>query len=63
VRIDEEVEYLTSYLELEKMRFKDRIDYEVAVDEMLALKDVLIPPITRARPVIRSLLRTGSLNN
>jgi ligand-binding sensor domain-containing protein len=58
VSIGEEVEYLCSYLELEKMRFKDKIDYELTVDETLDRAVVLIPPML-IQPYVENGLHHG----
>jgi ligand-binding sensor domain-containing protein len=58
VSIEEEVEYLSSYLELEKMRFKDKIDYELTVDETLDRAATLIPPML-IQPYVENGLHHG----
>ncbi|HTR29760.1 MAG TPA: histidine kinase [Puia sp.] len=58
VRMQEEVEYLSAYLELEKMRFKNRIDYDVAVDGSLNGSAVLIPPML-IQPYVENGLHHG----
>lgn len=58
VTVGEEVEYLSSYLELEKMRFKDKIDYEVIVDDSLDPASALIPPML-IQPYVENGLRHG----
>ncbi len=58
VSVEEEVEYLSSYLELEKMRFKDKIDYELAVDETLDVAATLIPPML-IQPYVENGLHHG----
>ncbi len=45
VCIEEEVEYLSSYLALEKLRFKEKIDYEIMVDASIDQRTALIPPM------------------
>jgi ligand-binding sensor domain-containing protein len=58
VRMQEEVEYLSSYLELEKMRFKNRIDYDVSVDESVNGSAVLMPPML-IQPYVENGLHHG----
>jgi ligand-binding sensor domain-containing protein len=58
VTVGEEVEYLSSYLELEKMRFKDKIDYELVVDGSLDPASVLIPPML-IQPYVENGLHHG----
>ncbi len=42
VTLQEEMEYIEKYLELEKMRFGDKFDYKIHIDKNLVL-DLLIP--------------------
>lgn len=41
----EELQYIKSYITLENMRFKDKIDLVVSVDESIDLLDIEIPPM------------------
>ena len=45
VSVGEEIDYLSSYLSLEKMRFKEMIDYSIEVDPAIDRSAVLIPPM------------------
>jgi sensor histidine kinase YesM len=45
VSLQEEMEYIQKYLELEKMRFGDKFDYTIQIDKQLAM-DLLIPTMT-----------------
>jgi hypothetical protein len=48
ITVDEEVRFLTNYLELEKMRFKDKFNFEIHVvknDKHLKLPSLLLQPI------------------
>ena len=45
ISVTEEVEYLTDYLSLEKMRFKNKMDYFVEVAPGLDADDLLLPPL------------------
>jgi LytS/YehU family sensor histidine kinase len=56
--VKEEVDYLSSYLELEKMRFKDKIDYEITVDPSIDQSNVLIPPML-IQPYVENSLHHG----
>ena len=58
VVVKEEVDYLSSYLELEKMRFKDKIDYEITVDPSIDQSNVLIPPML-IQPYVENSLHHG----
>lgn len=41
--LQEEIEFLTTYLDLEKLRFRQQFEYEFIVDEKLRTCNVLIP--------------------
>lgn len=56
VSVGEEVAYLFSYLSLEKMRFKEKIDYEIVVDACIDKAEVLIPPMLIQPHVENALL-------
>ena len=45
VSLQEEIDLLTNYLSLEKMRFKDAFDFEIKIDPSLDLYDVAFPPM------------------
>ncbi|GGA93758.1 hypothetical protein GCM10011511_16310 [Puia dinghuensis] len=58
VSIGDEVDYLSSYLSLEKMRFKEKIDYEIVVDTSIHPGVVLIPPML-IQPFVENALKHG----
>jgi signal transduction histidine kinase len=45
VTLQEEIDSLTLYMDLEKMRFKDKFDFEVHIDEDIETYDIQIPPL------------------
>lgn len=45
VSLQEEMEYIEKYLELEKMRFGDKFNYKIQIDKNVAM-DLLIPTMT-----------------
>jgi sensor histidine kinase YesM len=61
VCIADEVDYLSSYLSLEKMRFKEKIDYELVVDASIDQSAVLIPPML-IQPYVENALQHGLWN-
>jgi ligand-binding sensor domain-containing protein len=61
VSIEEEVDYLSSYLSMEKMRFKDKIDYLLTVDASIDQSAVLIPPML-IQPYVENGLQHGLAN-
>lgn len=54
----DEVNMLTNYLELEKLRFKQRVNYELTIDPQLALHDINIPPLL-VQPYVENALAHG----
>lgn len=56
ISIGEETEYLSSYLALEKMRFKDRIGYQLVIDPSIEKTTTLIPPMLIQPHVENALL-------
>lgn len=56
--IEDEVDYLSSYLSLEKLRFKDKIDYAITVDPSIDQSAVLIPPML-VQPYVENGLLHG----
>lgn len=61
VSLKDEVDYLSSYLSLEKMRFKEKIDYNLVVDPSIDPLNVLIPPML-IQPYVENALQHGLRN-
>jgi ligand-binding sensor domain-containing protein len=58
ISLSEEMRYLSTYLELEKMRFEDKFVYEVVVDASLNPDDCFIPPMI-LQPFVENCVRHG----
>ena len=58
VCIEDEVDYLSSYLSLEKIRFKDKIDYQLVIDSSIDRSATLIPPML-IQPYVENSLQHG----
>lgn len=58
ILLTEELEFLQAYLELEKMRFPDRFDFEVAVDEAIDPQKVCLPPFL-CQPLLENAIKHG----
>ncbi|WP_169435027.1 sensor histidine kinase [Neolewinella persica] len=54
----DEINMLKNYLELEKLRFKDRVNYVLTTDPELALHDISIPPLL-IQPYVENALAHG----
>lgn len=58
VPLEDEVRYLSTYLSLEKLRFKDKIDYSIDVADNIDTSAVLIPPML-VQPYVENCMRHG----
>lgn len=58
VSVEDEVDYLGSYLQLEKMRFKEKIGYEIGIDPSIDRSTVLLPPML-IQPYVENALHHG----
>lgn len=56
VSINDELEALRLYLELEKLRFKEKLEYTIEIDENIDLLDYKIPPLILQPFVENSIL-------
>ena len=58
VPLEKEVKTLEHYLELQRLRFEEKFDYTIEVDEDLDLEDVTLPPML-AQPFIENAIEHG----
>ena len=58
ISVSEEVEYLSDYLSLEKMRFKTKMDYRVLVEPGVDIQQSLLPPML-LQPYVENSVRHG----
>ncbi|HEY4336281.1 MAG TPA: histidine kinase, partial [Puia sp.] len=58
ILLSEEIGYLSGYLSLEKLRFKDKMDYTIVVDPTLQGSDYLVPPML-IQPYVENSMRHG----
>jgi LytS/YehU family sensor histidine kinase len=58
ITLGEEIDFLSTYLSLEKLRFKDKMDYFIRVDPGIDLHAVLIPPML-VQPYVENSMRHG----
>lgn len=56
ITLDEELDFLRAYLDLEKMRFPDRFDYKLEVDEDLEPEAILLPPFL-FQPILENAVK------
>jgi LytS/YehU family sensor histidine kinase len=58
ISLNDEIERLKLYLSLEKMRFQDKFDYALEVDEEIDKSETLIPPMI-LQPFVENSLKHG----
>ncbi|MDR0801936.1 histidine kinase [Fluviicola sp.] len=56
-----EIDILNKYLETQKLRFGDRFEYEISVNEQLLREEVVIPPMI-TQPFIENAIEHGQLH-
>jgi len=61
ITIDIEKEILTKYLTTQKLRFEDRFNFELTIDEDLIAKRALIPPMI-TQPFVENSIEHGQLH-
>lgn len=58
VSLKEEVAFLTSYLELQKVRFPDKFNYNIQVQPDFDLEEVILPPMI-GQPFVENAIEHG----
>ena len=58
ILLSEEISYLSGYLSLEKVRFKEKMDYHIEVDPALHGGAYLVPPML-IQPYVENSMRHG----
>lgn len=58
ITIEEEIDLLRNYLDIQKLRLKDKFEYEINVDSKLAIGDSRIPPMF-AQPFVENAIEHG----
>ena len=61
IPLEIEEEILTKYLNTQKLRFENRFNFKIKIDEELRLKRVLIPPMI-TQPFIENAIEHGQLH-
>ena len=61
ISLEEEIQYLENYLELEQMRYKHQFSYSILVQHDISPSDVFIPAIL-IQPFVENSIRHGILN-
>lgn len=58
ISVESEVKLLNTYLELQKLRFESKFDYQISVDEKIDRETIHIPPML-AQPFIENAIEHG----
>jgi len=58
ITLAEEIELLKNYLEIEKMRFEEKLSYSIDVDEALAIEEINIPSMI-LQPIVENGINHG----
>ncbi|MBL7838629.1 MAG: histidine kinase [Cyclobacteriaceae bacterium] len=58
ISIEEEIDLLRNYLDIQKLRMKERFNYRIEVDPSLSVTDSRIPPML-AQPFVENALEHG----
>ena len=61
ISLDEEIETLNLYLELQEIRFENKFDYKINIDADIDSEDLFIPPML-AQPFIENAIQHGLIN-
>ncbi len=61
IPLEQEVKLLQNYLDLEQMRFADRLNYNITVDSELSRKNVFIPTMI-LQPLVENAINHGIFN-
>lgn len=61
ISLKEELEMLRNYIDAQKIRYKDKFDYEIIVDDKLSIEQVFIPPMI-LQPFVENAIEHGFKN-
>lgn len=58
ISVQSEIQFISDYLEMEKMRFADKFDYSLEIAEDIDLENTFIPPLLM-QPLIENSIKHG----
>lgn len=61
ITINEEIERLELYLSLEKMRFQDKFEFKITIDDDLRANDLKVPPMI-LQPYVENSIKHGIMS-
>jgi hypothetical protein len=60
ISLQQELTLIENYLTLEKLRFKELVNYEIVIDEEVEIEDIMIPPLM-IQPLVENAVKHGLL--
>lgn len=61
ILLETEIDILDKYLSIQKLRFGERFEYEIEIDNIISLSDVVIPPMI-TQPFVENAIEHGQLH-
>jgi len=58
INMSDEIEYITTYLKIEKTRLENQFDYSINIDNSLHLHEIYVPPLL-LQPYVENSIRHG----
>ena len=58
ISLQKEMDVVINYLELEKLRFKELLNYEINIDTAIDLSEVMVPPLL-IQPLVENSIKHG----
>jgi len=58
IPLQREIALVSNYLILEKLRFEDKLDYTIDIDESLDLSEIMVPPLL-IQPLVENSIKHG----
>ncbi len=60
ITLQKEMDLVGNYLELEKLRFKDKMNFSIEIEKELDLEDIMVPPLL-VQPLVENAVKYGIL--
>ena len=61
ITLTEEIKLLTNYLEIEKLRFREKLEYQINIDDAIDIKKTKIPTML-LQPIVENAVNHGIFN-
>jgi len=61
ITLEQELTLVQNYLKLEKLRFKEQLDYEVDIDPDISTDEIMVPPLL-VQPLVENAIRHGIMH-